>query len=393
MISFMSCDLDRTEDVLRRVLYFIAMLLLILPLSGCIKNKTEEENAGVTVTPTPQPTVTIPVVTPVDEDTSGVDADTEVNKLTLIDYYPIQSDVEYIYEGSGNEYASYTVTMDFIDPINNIVQTRTNNGGTETVKIIEIKQGEICVNNRIDECYYRDNLIEKANVEDPEVLLMEPIEVGTEWTLPDKRKRYISAMEVTVDTPSGTYQALEVTTKGTDDTIRDYYAPKVGLVKSVFGSGDREISSMLKERNTNAQLTQIIEVFYPDVDEKIYVVPLTITFRTGDETRLVLQEALHEEAAKETYLPLINSKTTINSLYLGEDLIVHVDFTEDFVSDMNLGAGYEALVLQSITNTLGNYYGVDQVLITIDGKPYESGHILMNEGETFQVNMDSVVRK
>jgi hypothetical protein len=59
---------------------------------------------------------------------------------------------------------------------------------------------------------------------------------------------------------------------------------------------------------------------------------------------------------------------------------------------MNAGAGYELLILQSITNTLGNYYGAQKVYITMEGKPYESGHILMKKGETFKVNMDKVIR-
>jgi spore germination protein GerM len=57
---------------------------------------------------------------------------------------------------------------------------------------------------------------------------------------------------------------------------------------------------------------------------------------------------------------------------------------------MNAGAAYESLILQSITNTLGNFYGVDEVYIMVEGKPYESGHILLKKGETLKVNMDLV---
>ena len=82
----------------------------------------------------------------------------------------------------------------------------------------------------------------------------------------------------------------------------------------------------------------------------------------------------------------------INSLYLGDDQIVYVDFSDEFVTEMNAGSGYEQLILQGITNTLGNYYGVNKVYITLEGKPYESGHVLMKKGETFEVDMDQVVR-
>jgi spore germination protein GerM len=222
---------------------------------------------------------------------------------------------------------------------------------------------------------------------------MEPLVKGTEWKLPDGRKRYISGTEVTVDTPSGKYSTIEVTTEEDGGKSLDYYAPEVGLVKSVYISGDMEVTSTLSKINTNTPFTQEISIFYPDSDEKIYVEPLTLTFRTGDDTRLILEEALHQEAAKESYLPLASSNTSINELYLDKDNIVHVDFSTDLVKDMNAGAGYETLILQSITNTLGSYYGVDQVIITMDGKPYESGHILMKEGETLKVDMDKVIMK
>ena len=57
---------------------------------------------------------------------------------------------------------------------------------------------------------------------------------------------------------------------------------------------------------------------------------------------------------------------------------------------MNAGSSFEALILQSLTNTLGNYYGVQEVYITIDGGPYESGHIIIEEGEPSTVNYDNV---
>ncbi|BCZ45529.1 hypothetical protein psyc5s11_15960 [Clostridium gelidum] len=53
---------------------------------------------------------------------------------------------------------------------------------------------------------------------------------------------------------------------------------------------------------------------------------------------------------------------------------------------MNVGAVYESMILQSITNTLGTYYGVEKVYITIEGELYGSGHIIKEKGETFTVD-------
>lgn len=376
---------------MRRIRLFIIMMLFFITLGGCSKNK---QNTGdVTATPSPEPIVTLTPTKVANEDTSGTDADQNTDTRKLLEYFQIQADTEYIYEGKGNEYASYTRFTDFVDEAENKVQIRSNNGGTETVDVIQIKDGKVSVIYTAHECYYRDSFMDKTEVENKtEVLLMEPLAVGTKWTLSDGSTRSITALDTDIDTPSGKYKAIEVTTKSKGSITRDYYAPKAGLVKTIFGKGNEAITSTLSKIKTDTPFTQKIDVYYPNIDEKINTKPLTLSFHTNDVTRLVLQEALRKEAVKESDVRLVSDNTKINTLYLGDDDIVYVDFSSDLVKDMNAGSGYEALILQCITNTLGNYYGVERVYITIDRKPYESGHILMKKGETFKVNMDKVVR-
>jgi hypothetical protein len=368
----------------KKMILSISMVLLFVVLTGCKKDNQSGEDIAVTPTITPQPTVTQPAEDPTEEE----------NNLTIKDYYPIQADAEYVYAGEGNEYASYHRYTDFVDITNNKFQTRTNNGGTETVRVIEIKDGKISVVSIVNECYYRDNIMEteSAILEEPDVLLMEPLVVGTQWSTPDGSKRYISGTEVTVETPLGDFKAMEVTTESKDSTTKYYYVPKVGLVKELFQSNEMEVSSTLSEINTETPFIQTIDVFYPDADEKIYVETVNVKFHTGDETKVILQEVLSKKGSKDSYLQLASEKTQVNSLYLGEDNIVYVDFSNEFIQDMNLGAGYELSVLQGVTNTLGNYYGTQKVQITVDSKPYESGHVSMKEGEFFEVNLENVVR-
>jgi hypothetical protein len=314
--------------------------------------------------------------------------------LIIQDFYPLKADTEYIYEGTGNEYASYTMYVDFLDNEAEKLQTRTNNGGTETVRVLEFKNGKLYVNYTVNECYYRDNFMDKSVKEaEAEVLLMEPLIVGTQWTLPDGRKRYISGYDVEVKTPSGNYKALEVTTEQEDGKTKDYYARGTGLVKTVFQSGKLEVSSALSKMNKATPFTRIMDAYYPDSDGKLYLAQLSLSFHTGGITREIINKALQADAPKTSYLPLISKNTKINSLYLGLDGIVYVDFSPELVNEMNAGAGYELLILQGLTNTFGMYYGAGEVYLTIDGKPYESGHVLMKQGETMKVNMDNVIVK
>jgi hypothetical protein len=378
----------RNGGRMKKIILLFNLIVFAVIVSGCANKKQNEEENPDIVTPTPQPTVTQSV-----KDTANNDSEEDVVERRVEDYFPLKADTEYVYQGEGNEFASFTRYTDFMDKTNHRIQTRTNNGGTETVRVIEIKDKKVSVISIVNECYYRDNFIdEPATEKEAEVLLMEPLKEGTEWTLPDGRRRYISGIDVKIDTPSGIYKAIEVTTEETDSVTKDYYALQVGLVKSDFSSNGLDVTSTLSDINNNTPFTQSIELYYPDEDEKIYVEPISLTFRTNDITRQILKDALSQEAAKDSYLPLASINTEINSLYLGADQIVYVDFSKELVNDMNAGAGYEALILQSITNTLGNYYGAKEVYITMEGKPYESGHILMKKGETFKVNMDNVVR-
>lgn len=381
---------------MRKSIYILAIAILILLLTGCKKEDQNTTESKDRITPTPQLTVTPqPSVTPSVENTEDTDDVTENDRrrVELKDYYPAQENSLYVYAGSGNEYAAYVMSFDFIDTDNNLMQTRTNNGGTETVRVIQIEEDKISIVTAVNECYYRDNLLKKEfESEKKEILLMEPLEKGTKWTLPDGRKRYISGIDLEIATPMGTYPALEVTTESEDSKVLDYYSPSIGLIKSIFVSGDMEVVSELNEIKTNSPYTQMIEIYYPDVDEKLYPDQLTVEYQTNEVTRIVLEEALKKHMEKSSYLPLISNNTMINSLYLGDDQIVYVDFSDEFVTEMNAGSGYEQLILQGITNTLGNYYGVNKVYITLEGKPYESGHVLMKKGETFEVDMDQVVR-
>lgn len=375
-------EMYRNGGKMKKVIIAINLILLLALLSGCNKEDKGSKDITDTASPSPQLATTLPIKEKEDE------------SLKLQDFYPFKADIEYVYQGDGNEYASYLRYTDFLDTDNQRIQTRTSNGGTETVRVLEIRDGTLSVISRIDECYYRDYILDKeAKVEEAEVLLMEPLVQGTEWTLPDGRKRYISGTDVEVETPLGSYKALEVTTEDTESILKDYYAYQIGLVKSIYASEGLEVSSMLSEINKDKPFTKVIEINHPDADGKIYVEPVALTFHTGDDTRTIIQEALQAEPKKASYLPLISANTKINSLYLGDDNIVYVDFTSDLAKDMNAGASYEALILQGITNTLGNYYGVMKVNITINNKPYEGGHIRLQEKETFMVNMDEVVRE
>jgi spore germination protein GerM len=375
------------EDTMKKLIISIIVVTFLIILAAFSKIKKDEDRLSTT----PQPTITLSPEVSKGEDKTEDTAEEE-EKLTIEDYFPMEADTEYVYEGEGNEYAAYHRFVDYIDTQNKKLQTRTNNGGTETVRVLQIMNGSLSVIYRMDECYYRADFMNQAAGDDTEVLLMEPLTKGTKWILTEGSKRSITGEKVPVTTPYGSFEALEVTTEGESSTTKDYYAVGIGLVKSLYQSEGLEISSELSAVNKGTALTQQFMLFYADADEKIYSVQSGLSLKTGTDIRSALEEAMKKEPPKTSHLPLISANTKLNSLTLEKDNTVHADFSSEFVTEMNAGAGYETLILQGVTNTLGNYFGTNKVLITLDGKPYESGHILMDEGEVFEVNMDQVVQ-
>lgn len=70
-----------------------------------------------------------------------------------------------------------------------------------------------------------------------------------------------------------------------------------------------------------------------------------------------------------------------------------VDFEHNYVKiDMsseydlqNYGGSMEYLILQSLVNTAGYYYNVDHVMLTVEGKPYCSGHFCFEGNQLMDV--------
>ena len=374
---------------MRKVLALISTFLLVFVLFGCNSNTDNGSNSNNTNNNNVNnnnDTNSNNVNNNHDEEEEPV---SEVLKIE--DYYPIKENTHYVYEGMGNEYASFDVYIDYI--YGNKVQQRIDNGGTVMANVVELKDGKLTKLYSRAEVYYRENLLQSKN-DNEEILLMEPLEKGTSWKLKDSRVRTITNTSVEITTPLGTYSAIEVTTEGPNDETMDYYAKNIGLVKSVFMSGEsgaEEISSSLSKIEENQPVVQNITFYYPNIDdEKLYYRTKEISFYTNDLTKKVLENE-YKDSINNNFGKIFSKNTKINSLYLNKDNNVYIDLNQAFVSEMNAGSQYEAMILQSIANTFGQYYNAEKVYLTIDNKPYESGHILMEKGEFLKVDTENAI--
>jgi len=361
------------------------LLLVLVPTISSYYNNHNNSSKNDPIKETTGTTINNPSnIKPGEITTPKETTNTTSSNSELALYYPFIENIRLTYTGNGMEYASYKTTVDFIN--NNRIQLRVDNPGTTSIKVLEIKDGELRLMTSIGEAYYRDNLTTVQNA-NPEILLKEPLVKGTTWTVSDGKKRFISNKEVPISTPAGSFNCLEVTTEGKNFKELAYYSPNVGLIKTVYiGSDNFEITSTLSKIEKNTPFAQQIKFYYGDVvNDKLVYVTKNVIFKTNDITRKIFEDLFKE--APDKNLVTISKNTKINSLYLNStEQMVYIDFSKELMTEMNAGTSKEMVILDSVTATLGNYYNVNKIYLTVEGKPYESGHIVKAKGEPFIVN-------
>lgn len=323
--------------------------------------------------------------------------DQDGQSASIEDYYPIEKNTNYIYRGEGSEYASYEKYVDYISKDGRTVQYREVNPGTTMARLVELRDGEIRRIYSRGEAYYREDyilnpILRRSEGIEREVLLKEPIEVGNSWTLKDGRTRSITAIDLAVETNSEEYEAIEVTTDDGEYVMRDYYARGIGHIRSVFDAGDGfEVVSELEEIQRDVAFRDSINLYYPDLEAETYRYrPTAVEFKTNDISRIVLGDLYRRRPEGQDLGAVLTPNTSINYLYLNAKNHVYIDLSEDFIREMNAGAYYETMLLNSLALTLGDYYNqATRVYLTIDGGDYESGHIFMKKGEYMEVDYDN----
>lgn len=355
------------SDFLKKI--FLILLFLIF-ITACGTNRTIQNNNSTTIIPTP-------TVTTLEEGKAS-------------DYFAFTKDIHKIFKGTGNEYAGYDSYVDFIK--DNVAQERISNGGTTSVGVYVLSEGAIKKVFNQGETYYCYDYTASTNMD--EIIIKEPIREGTSWNLSDGAVRSISAIDKKVGTEFGIYNALEITTKSTNSTIKDYYVKDIGHVKSEFSSGDDTnlVTSELSKVETGIPYIQNISFYFLDFSkESIVFINRNIEFKTNDDMKLIFEKELKTIPENSGLAKVLTPNVKILGITLDDKSnTVTVDFSNQLVKEMNAGSSFESLILRCITNTFGTYYQKENVIITMEGKPYESGHFILQPGESYKVKTDDV---
>ena len=378
---------------MKKTIQILILLLISIFIIGCSKDEKTEETKNVT----DESKETLAVSEETDnqfetEDTTEEISETEetnnISSGKAEEYISFDKNMRYHFEGEGNEYASFDVYVDYTT--DDIIQFRVDNGGSQLVEVVRKNDNNLSKNLSRGEVYYRENLTSKED-SNKDIILMDPISKGTSWTTSENESRIITDVEVEISTPIGTFDTVEVTTKGDYANTKEYYAKEVGLVKRIYIQDDEEIISTLSKIEKNMPYVQTVRFFYPDDNmEGIIYKDKEISFNTNDITKMILEKE-YKNLENDNVSRVLPANAKILSLYLHDDNSVYIDFSIELINEMSAGSGYESLILQSIVNTFGNYYGVEDVYLTVENNPYESGHILLKKGQKLKVDFDNAI--
>lgn len=327
-----------------------------------------------------------------DEDTNG---ETDQVSQDIETWFPRLENTLLEYEGEGMEYSSFTRYPQFAH--DDTLQMLESTGGTDVAIIYEYTENQIEEVFIRPETYFREDFVDTGLESEHSgfnIILQAPIEVGHSWESPNGTTSEITEVGIEMDTPMGSVEAIGVTTIFEDGIEVSYYGEGIGLIQREMVQGDDEetkVTSRLTAFEGNKAEEIPLTVY--GVDDQalgIDAVPVTMSLMTNDPARLTLASLMRGESPETEGLYLLTEGVEINYMYLGHDGIVHVDFSSELVNEMNAGSGTEGLLLQSIANTIGGYYGVQEIALTVDGGSYESGHILLEEGDTLTVDHSNV---
>jgi len=151
----------------------------------------------------------------------------------------------------------------------------------------------------------------------------------------------------------------------------------------------------IKNNENNLTANQNINLYYPNIDdEKYYFKTVDIEVDKDDDNLVVaniIAQAYKANSIKGTQ-QVLSENVKINKIYLDEKKVLNIDFNKELITGMNAGASYEELIIHSIANTFGEYYKSEKISITIEEKPYESGHILLQKGEYIEPDYTNAVK-
>ncbi len=304
---------------------------------------------------------------------------------TVADYFPFEADTLYTYEANASSGLGPTAIFNTYLEGNRAQRCISRDGFYATEMIERTKDQATLVFGDSQHAFYDNILAAEPTME--LVLLKGPLKLGQTWQAAEDQTSEITSVDTTISTPAGDFTTIEVTTTFESGSVEKYYYAKdIGLVQSVFTASIGEVvttlSSIQKDQTMEAKLNVELANVTINAQEPT---PTTLALPTNPDLPKLIEGSL-KQVPSDDYLPLISEDTIIKSITIDwPSSLATVDLSKHYVKDVNVGDGIQRLLLQCLVDTIGKFYDVQRVMVTIEGKPFENGSISLKDGEGLPV--------
>ena len=138
-----------------------------------------------------------------------------------------------------------------------------------------------------------------------------------------------------------------------------------------------------------------VESAGPEASEEPSAPTVTVTLYKGDDNAEfvipveceIAGQSPQAIADKLVELGVFSAPVTANSFTVDNSNVIHLDMGQDFAAQIfSSGTAGEHIMVGSLVNSFISVYEADAVLITVDGKPFESGHAIYDFALSFFEN-------
>lgn len=196
-------------------------------------------------------------------------------------------------------------------------------------------------------------------------------------------KKFVKVLLIFMLIPSILLGCNEVKNEGGTDSTNNNN--EVTIESNKTNSTEKENTTTSKIEQKDARL-----FFYDGVTDKIVYKDTKIEVKEKAVVTALVNSL--KKSLIQGVDPLLSEDVAVKSAKVDNDeKTLYVDFKSKIIDPQKVGSGPESGILKSLVNTLGYYYKVDKVILTINGEPYESGHIIMKKGEAFKVDLSNTI--
>lgn len=284
---------------------------------------------------------------------------------TITNYFPSIANSVWTYQLKNKDHQFYTLSIDYIK--DNIVQMRYQTEEESFVKVYVQEEDSLFEVATVKDDFIKNDYTLLRQYKD--LVLRLPVQQGQSWGIHDGGVRTIVTVDGLLNTDLGELEVIEIETNHDTYRLKMLICEKIGIAGWYEETAEHIDKATLKSYTTDRPITIQINAYYGNTTtQKLYPFNQTIQVMTNEEPKHFLTDIL-KTVPDERYIQPLPIDVYIKSIYV-EDSTAHVEL-DDGYDPTEYTMLEEKLATKSVVKTIGNYYGVDSVIIYVDGTIYK----------------------